>query len=92
MSNAKRLYHGWIVVEDGGVGYKEFVSVEWQGEDGVRYRLSGDESHEWRGESGCTQAVEWWDAKLQTNVKLEPAMKGCYRVYTEAMSNAESDS
>lgn len=25
-----KTYYGWIVVESGGEGFKEYVSVEWQ--------------------------------------------------------------
>lgn len=75
----EKKYHGWVIVESGGNGFKEYVSVEWQNLDG-RHRHQEDN---WRGESGCAKAVEWWDKKVGSPIKLEPTLRGCYRVYTQ---------
>lgn len=76
-----KQYHGWIVVEDGGTGFKEYVSVEWN-EGDVRKRHTEDN---WRGSSGCTRAIEWWDKKLGMKVNVETALRGCYRVFTRTV-------
>jgi hypothetical protein len=75
-----RQYHGWILVEDGGQGFKDYISVEWTDENGNRRHFSEEN---WRGESGAAKAVEWWDKKLGVTAKLQPALRGSYRVYTE---------
>jgi hypothetical protein len=83
-----RIYHGWILVEDGGPGYKDYIRVEWSDEVG-RHSFGGHGSHDggtgngWRGESGAARAVEWWDKKIGSPIKLQPILKGSYRVYTE---------
>lgn len=74
-----RTYHGWILIEPGGQGMKDYVSVEFL--DGS-VRIHHDIG---RGESGAAKAVEWWDDKLKAHVQIEPTLKGCYRVYTEAL-------
>ena len=73
----KRQYHGWVLVEDGGKDFKNYVSVEYVDASGRHHEEIG------RGESGCAKAVEWWDKKLGQPTKLEPTLRGCYRVYTE---------
>lgn len=76
---ARKIHHGWVIVEAGGEGFKDHVSVEWtEGED----RFHEDVG---RGESGCAKAVEWWDKKVGMSVKLEPTLRGAYRVYTEPL-------
>ena len=72
-----RNYLGWVVVEEAVPGYNPRVFVEWR--EGV------ERCREFKGyaDSGCTQAIEWWDERAGGVVKLEPAMRGCYRVYME---------
>lgn len=83
MEDEKKVYYGWILVEDGGEGFKEYVSVEWnEGDERKRFRGSSGLEDGWRGESGCALAVEWWDRKIGKNIKLEPTLRGCYRVFT----------
>lgn len=73
-----RTYHGWILVESGGEGFKDYIYIEYDDGTPERYRrLLG------RAESGCAVAVEWWDKKVGKPVKLQPMLKGSYRVYTE---------
>lgn len=75
-----RKYHGWIVVEAGGSGFNNVIWVEWRDkpEDEVRSRKQVG-----YGETGSVTAVEWWDKKVGQSVKLQPMLKGSYRVYTE---------
>ena len=73
----KRKYHGWIIAEDGGPGFKDSIHTEWQDEQGRH------QEHVGYGNSGCAKAVEWWDEKVGGNIKLEPLFQGSYRVYTE---------
>lgn len=84
MSDPKRRYHGWILVEDAGPGFRDYISVEYADVKG-RVVICGDtlQDQPWRGESGCARAIEWWDKKVSATVKLESTLKGCYRVYTE---------
>lgn len=89
----QRVYHGWIIVENAGRDLRDYIFVEWhEGNEPGRRR-----QHVGYGESGCASAVEWWDKKLHDNVKLQPALRGSYRVYTEekvslakGAANAES--
>jgi hypothetical protein len=73
----RKQYHGWIVVEEVSEGMKPPVYAEWVDESGERRK-------EFRGygESGCASAVEWWDERLKKPIKLEPTIRGCYRVAT----------
>lgn len=71
------MYHGWIVVDEAAPGMRPQVLVEWV-EAGERKR----EYMKARGESGCTEAIEWWDNRLKQPVTLEPTIRGCYRVKT----------
>lgn len=75
----KRIYHGWVVVEEASPGYNPKVKVEYNSTaDGKR--RSKDMGY---GNGGCVDAIEWWDEHLKQPVKLEPTIRGCYRVYTE---------
>jgi hypothetical protein len=83
MKNLK--YHGWILVEDAGPDFKDHISVEWHDKDG-RHAFHGttvDNSHGWRGNSGCARAIEWWDKKVGQAISLMPTPLGAFRVYTE---------
>jgi len=66
---------GWIVIDEPAPGMNPSVYAEWTDEQGERQR-----EFKGYGNSGCTKAVEWWDAKLKQRVTLEPTLKGCYRV------------
>lgn len=79
MSEKKREYHGWVLVEH-EPGYRDVVAVEWTDEQGNRRRYRDDS---WRGESGCAMAIEWWERKLEKSILLQPTLRGCYRVYVE---------
>ena len=73
----KRNYHGWVLVEPMGPGLNDRIYVEYgSGDD----RTKTDKGY---GNSGCAAAIEWWEKKLGQPIKLEPTIKGCYRVYTE---------
>jgi hypothetical protein len=74
-----RQYHGWLIYDQIKSGDLPSVWVEYR-IDGKVERVYMDQ----KGERGCTEAVEWWDKKLETKVKLEPAFRGQYRVYTES--------
>lgn len=69
------LFYGWIVVEEAAPGMKPQVLVEWT-EGTERKRVYMDS----RGESGCAEAIEWWDKRLRQQVTLEPTIRGLYRV------------
>lgn len=76
----KRKYHGWIVVEEKPSGEPKYSDIF------VEYEEGGERKKDKMpklGNSGCAQAVEWWDRKVGSNIKLEPMLKGCFRVYTE---------
>lgn len=73
-----RKYHGWIVLEEPAPGMNPPVYVEHDCQNGERYR-----SQKGWGNSGATQAVEWWEQRIGKPILLEPTLKGCYRVYTE---------
>lgn len=79
-----RRYHGWILQEDGGPGYKDYFTVEWTNENGHRdtYQGFNESPIGWRGQSGAAQACEWWEKKLGKTIQLQPMLKGSYRVYT----------
>src|SRR5262245_52908472 len=75
-----KRYHGWIVVEEASPGYNPVIYVEYTSGDNKRRRTEMDA----RGNRGCTEAIKWWDKKLgEGKAKLEPTIRGCYRVYTE---------
>lgn len=76
-----RTYHGWLLVEARGAGYNDAIKVEYTSADGKR--RSKDFGY---GQGGCVDAIEWWDSKIGAKgaAKLEPTLKGMYRVYTEA--------
>lgn len=83
--STSNTYHGWIVVEDLAPGLLARVYVEYVSGDNKRRRKEMNSG----GNFGCTEAIEWWDKKVGQSVKLQPLMKGCYRVYTEAAPSAE---
>jgi hypothetical protein len=74
-----KTYHGWILVEDGGKDYKDFIYTEYTNKDGDRIRTVMTS----RGESGCAEAVEWWDKQVGQPIKLERSFARSYRVYTK---------
>lgn len=75
----KRRYRGWVVVEDqGDEALADVIYVEWADDNGITQRKQLG-----YGEHGCVAAMEWWDKRAGQPVKLEPTLKGCYRVYTE---------
>jgi hypothetical protein len=74
----ERKWYGWIIVEPGGEGFKDFIYVEWM-ENDVRRKQEMPN----RGESGAAQAVEWWDRKVGQSIRLEHFGSIGYRVYTE---------
>jgi hypothetical protein len=76
-----RTYHGWIVVEE-EIGITASVSTEFIEADGQRKRVFMTR----RGNSGCAEAVEWWDKRLGRTCFLEPTLRGCYRVYTDTVA------
>jgi hypothetical protein len=71
---AKKQYHGWILVDHGAPGYKDWFRAEYV-EDGVRKQ----------GPASTNPAVviEWWDARLGRHIKLLETPLGAFRVYTE---------
>jgi hypothetical protein len=74
----QRHYEGWIVVEK-NPGFTDTIFVEFSDRKGRnRVEMSG------RGNSGCAEAVEWWDNKTHLRVQLEPMGEIGYRVYTES--------
>lgn len=75
-----RVYHGWIIVDEAQSGDPKYatISVEYQDETERRKHYMQK-----LGNSGCAQAVEWWDNKIGERTMLEPSFKGSYRVYTE---------
>lgn len=87
--NPKPVYHGWIIVEEGGEGLLDVITVEWnEGDSRKRFTAQntvwdGGTGNGWRGNSGAARAVEWWDAKVGKPIKLLPFLKGSFRVYTE---------
>ena len=76
----RRTYHGWVVIEEAGPGLLARVYVEYTSGDNKRRRKEMNSG----GNHGCTEAIEWWDKKFGCSVKLEPTIRGCYRVYTES--------
>lgn len=76
-----KTYHGWVVVEDPAPGYNPEVKVEYVAADGKRHTKAMG-----FGNGGCTEAINWWDKRLGKITKLEPTIRGCYRVFTEEQS------
>lgn len=74
-----RNYIGWVVIEEASPGYNPMVKVEYNSKaDGKRH--SKEMGY---GGSGCIEAIEFFDMQAGQTVKLEPTIKGCYRVYIQ---------
>lgn len=71
----KREYHGWISIERGGEGFKDFFHCEsldtTKGEQ-VRHATFRDPA----------QAVDFWDRRVGKPVMLQDTPLGAYRVFT----------
>ena len=71
-------YRGWIIVHEAAPGHNPHITVEWPNNDGGRYSESMG-----YGEQAVSQAIEWWDKRLGVQAKLQPTIRGLYRVYVE---------
>lgn len=69
-----KKYLGWVVVGEPAPGMNAPVFAE-RVEDGVRKRHPTG-----YGNSGCAQAIEWWDKQAGSPVELTATVMGCYRV------------
>jgi len=77
-SKPETVFHGWIVRESGGDGYRDVFYAKWR-EDGKEQQTGME-----RGWRDPVPAIEFWDNKVGQPVKLMETPIGAFRVYTES--------
>jgi hypothetical protein len=76
MSKEKKLtYHGWIVREPQGDGFKDKFHAEYMEANGERRTACYSTSP--------AEVIEWWDKRIGKQIKLLSTPLLAYRVFTE---------